>query len=249
MRSVLVSWRPLAAFFFAACASPQETPREPTPTPHFDAARDDSAEARAVVRAPEPRLSVRASTAETPTSIELRPLGRVDLPDGRARPIGPIFAVQVAPGERSVELSLRAEGAFPEDGALPDGLNVVWLQERRDGTIDEIVLPTELRDRAWFATLDEAPLDLNRAFVFLAFPPDETAQPKLACRLSLSPEAFDAQSERCGVEQLEITERVLQRLCESGVELDTDRVERAMVELPCRPTPTELEALLTEVSR
>lgn len=115
--------------------------------------------------------------------------------------------------------------------------------------LDEVILPTELHDRAWHGTLDEAPLDLMRAFVFLAFPPDENPQRKLACQLELSPEAFAAQSARCGSEQLEITERVMQGLCESGLEVDTERFEVAMAELPCRPTPTDLEALRAEVSR
>lgn len=251
MRSVLVPRRgPLVALLLAACGSTHETPREPATAPHFDAARDDSAEPRVVVRAPEPRLSVRASAGDTPTSIELTPLGRIELPaGGRSRPIGPIFAAQATPGDRGIELSLRAEGAFPEDGMLPEGLTLVWLQERRDGSVDEVVLPTALHDRAWHATLDEAPLDLMRAFVFLAFPPDETPQRKLACQLELSPEAFAVQSARCGTEQLEIIERVLQGLCESSVEVDTTRIELAMAELPCRPTPTDLAALRAEVSR
>jgi hypothetical protein len=251
MRSVLVSRHaPLVVLLLAGCGSSSEAPREPTPAPRFDAARDDSSEPRAEVRAPEPRLSLRASTSDAPTSIELTPLGRIDLPvGGRARPIGPIFAAHVAPGDRRLELSLRPEAALPEEGGLPEGLSLVWLQERRDGSVEEVVLPTELRDRTWTATLDEAPLDLMRAFVFLAFPPDEDPQLKLACQLELSPEAFAAQSARCGTEQLEITERVLQGLCESGVEVDTARFELAMAELPCRPTPTDLDALRTEVSR
>lgn len=174
--------------------------------------------------------------------IELELAPEADVPAAvQRRAFGPAF--ELAPTDDTLALSLSARDAWPADVEAPRGLTLVWQGE--DGIAR--ALDTELDEptRTWRATLRT---DGSRGHVFLARP-EARPVPSTECALTVAPDALAARIERCGEDQLGRVNELRLHLCATEAAVAPARLDRAVRELPCEPSLSDLQTYLPEALR
>lgn len=209
----------------------------------FAAACTSEVEAPSIPEASEesPSLSVRSREG----LVVVAPFeGASPSHESTRRALGPLFEVPTSSPELTLELS--AGTWLPAELDVPSDLQLVWLEERGDGTFDAQQLRTERREGMWHAEV--APGRTTRSFAFLAHPAALAHSPEVVeCEPAFSAASVAERASRCGEAQLPRIAEVLRGLCaREGEAVDLDR---ALRDLPCHPNPTDLQTLFPELSR
>jgi hypothetical protein len=184
----------------------------------------------------DPVLVVRGARTE----LDLAP--EADVPAAvRRRAFGPAF--ELAPTDDRLALSLSARDAWPADVEAPRGLTLVWLGE--DGVAHALDTEHDEPTRTWRATLRTGG---TRGHVFLAGP-EMRRVPSTDCALTVAPDALTARIERCGEDQLGRVNELRLHLCAMGAAVAPAHLDRAVRELPCEPSLSDLQTFLPEALR
>lgn len=166
--------------------------------------------------------------------------GELPRHESTRRALGPLFEVPTPSADLALELSAGTWLSAEID--LPADLQLVWLEERGDGTFDAEALATERHEGVWRAVV--TPGRATRFFAFLAHP---TAPEAVECDLAFSSAAITERASRCGEAQLPHVAEGLRELCVR--EAEPFDLDRALRDLPCHPTPADLQTLFPELSR
>jgi hypothetical protein len=165
-------------------------------------------------------------TAEASTAV--LPAGELS-----ARALGPVFELRGVDGP--LKLELRSGEPLEDDVA--DALVIVWVADADAVDASTSPLPTRHLDGVW--TADVTTDGRARSLVFVASSVD--SQPT-ACDRRTAPEVLAARAERCGAEDTSGAwfDVVTRAACAPDSPHELATIERALRDLPCRPTELDL---------